>query len=129
MSSDVLMGDASQPGRNVMGANQTAKMGAMRPLRHVEPTARRWKGGLTGGRHAGGLLAAVADEGVGRMWEVFSDVVCSETGERMKEVLVDGREEGGDRGREKGEVKMMEKSRDENLASLVLAKRKFLSRS
>ena len=57
-------------------------------------------------------MAAVADEGVGRMWEVFADVVCSETGERMKEVLVDGREEGGYRGREKGEVKMMEKSRE-----------------
>ena len=57
-------------------------------------------------------MAAVADEGVGRMWEVFADVVCSETGERMKEVLVDGREEGGYRGREKGEVKMMEKSQE-----------------
>ena len=52
----------------------------------------------------------MADESVGRMWEVFADVRCSETGERMKEVLLDGREEGGYRGREKGEVEMMEKS-------------------
>ena len=42
ISSDVPMGDASGPITNATEAG-TAKMGAMRPLRHVGPTARRWK--------------------------------------------------------------------------------------
>ena len=39
------MGNASGPVGNATETT-TAEMGAMRPLRHVEPTARRWKGGL-----------------------------------------------------------------------------------
>jgi len=40
ISSDVPVGNASWPGRNATDT-ATAEMGAMRPLRHVAPTARR----------------------------------------------------------------------------------------
>ena len=45
ISSDVPMGNASRSLGNATETT-TAEMGAMRQLRHVEPTARRWKGGL-----------------------------------------------------------------------------------
>ena len=47
ISSDVPMGDASGHHTNAT-ETRTAKMGAMRPLRHVAPTAGAggWKGGL-----------------------------------------------------------------------------------
>ena len=73
-----LMGNASRPLTNATDS-PPAEMEAMRPLRHVAPTVRRWTGGLPAPmENASGTLTNVTENATAKMGAMKLDLCVAE---------------------------------------------------